>query len=67
MSLPHPVDIHVGQRLKYLRKLHGISQQELGKKRCLHVMTAQTLVELYLPTKMQALPSIFGFLPTLPT
>ena len=29
---PHPIDIHVGQRLKQQRKLQGISQENLAKQ-----------------------------------
>ncbi len=29
---PHPVDVHVGQRLRLRRKLSGLSQTELGEK-----------------------------------
>jgi transcriptional regulator with XRE-family HTH domain len=29
---PHPVDVHVGQRLRLRRKLAGLSQTELGEK-----------------------------------
>ncbi|MDD9919621.1 MAG: helix-turn-helix transcriptional regulator [Alphaproteobacteria bacterium] len=29
---PHPIDIHVGQRLKQQRKLQGISQESLAKQ-----------------------------------
>ncbi|MDD9911422.1 MAG: helix-turn-helix transcriptional regulator [Alphaproteobacteria bacterium] len=29
---PHPVDIHVGQRLKQQRKLKNISQEKLGEQ-----------------------------------
>ncbi|MDD9911943.1 MAG: helix-turn-helix transcriptional regulator [Alphaproteobacteria bacterium] len=31
-KLPHPIDIHVGQRLKQQRKLQGISQESLAKQ-----------------------------------
>lgn len=30
--MAHPVDIHVGQRLKQLRKVRGLSQTDLGNK-----------------------------------
>lgn len=29
--MPHPVDIHVGDRLRFRRKLLGLSQSALGK------------------------------------
>lgn len=32
MKTAHPVDIHVGKRLQQIRKLRGLSQQDLGQK-----------------------------------
>lgn len=29
---PHPVDIYVGERVRYFRELRGMSQQQLGKR-----------------------------------
>lgn len=30
--MPHPVDIHVGKKVREARNLEGLSQEELGKK-----------------------------------
>ena len=29
---PHPVDVYVGERVRYFRELRGMSQQQLGKR-----------------------------------
>ena len=32
MSTPHPVDIHVGRRLRLKRTILGLSQESVGKE-----------------------------------
>jgi|AACY02.16.fsa_nt_gi Predicted transcriptional regulators len=32
MKIPHPADVHVGQKLNQLRKMRGVSQKDLGER-----------------------------------
>lgn len=42
MKTSHPVDVHAGNRLQQIRKLRGLSRQELGQ-RIEHSVTFQQL------------------------